>query len=184
MESPNGRAEIEKMFGNPATHDGQLNKVWEVSNIVLAAPPAGWQLYYQDGSKLTLVKGISIHKLLAGSFQEALSQIWNYAINQIGGTPNGGDIRKWIHDLRLDQTNGGFEFRPITGGTLLSLHAYGIAIDWDAEHNPRKKPLTKTLPDWWYQIWSDLGWSNGCHFSTPDPMHVQYATGAFMLNEE
>ncbi|MDQ2719934.1 MAG: M15 family metallopeptidase [Bacteroidota bacterium] len=184
MKPPHGRKEIEEIFGNPATPAGKLSKVWKDSNIILAAPPAGWQLYYQDGSKLSPVKGISIHKLLVESFHEALSQIWNYAKNKIGGTPNDDDIRKWIHGLCLDQTNGGFDFRPITGGTLLSLHAYGIAIDWDAEHNPRKKPLTKTLPDWWYRIWADLGWSNGCHFPTPDPMHVQYATGAFMLNEE
>lgn len=73
---------------------------------------------------------------------------------------------------------GAFNFRKITGGSRLSLHAYGIAIDWDPEHNPRQKPLKRTLPDWWYEIWGAHGWSDGRRFPTPDPMHVQFATGA------
>ena len=184
MKPPHGREEIEKLFGSPSSPDGNLDKVWESKNISLVEPPGEWQLYYQDGSKLTKVKGINIHNLLADSFHSALNEIWKYAQQQIGGTPTSEQIRTWLHDKRVDQHNGGFEFRPITGGTLLSLHAYGIAIDWDAEHNPRKKPLTKTLPDWWYDIWLSHGWSNGCHFPTPDPMHIQYATGAFQLNGE
>src|SRR5205085_2267821 len=101
MKTPNGRQEIEEMFGNPAKSDGNLNEAWEGENI-----------------------------------------------------------------------------RKITAGSSLSLHAYGIAIDWDPDHNPRGKPLTKTLPDWWFDIWKNHGWSDGRHFPTPDPMHVQFATGA------
>lgn len=167
------------MFGNPANADGTLNEAWEGANIRKIAPPDGWQLYYQDDKRgLVPVSGIRMHKLLEDVFHAALDDIWAFAAQQIGGKPSGDDIRMWLHKRRLDQHGGGFNFRKITGGTSLSLHSYGIAIDWDPDHNPRQKPLKKTLPDWWYDLWAKQGWRDGRHFSTPDPMHVQFATGA------
>jgi hypothetical protein len=178
MNTPNGRKEIEKMFGNPANNDGTLNEGWEGANIRKVAPPDGWQLFYQDDNGLVPVSGIRMHKVLEDVFHSVLDDVWGYAKQQIGGSPSGDAIRGWLHQRRLDQHGGGFNFRKITAGSKLSLHAYGIAIDWDPDHNPRKKPLTKTLPDWWFEIWAARGWSDGRKFPTPDPMHVQFATGA------
>jgi hypothetical protein len=179
LDTPDGREEIEKMFGNPANNDGTLNEAWEGANIRKIAPPDKWQLYYQDDTAgLVPVSGIRMHTLLEDVFVAALDDIWNRAGQTIGGSPTDDAVRAWLHSNCLDQHGGGFNFRPITGGSNLSLHAYGIAIDWDPDHNPRKKPLTKTLPDWWYDIWANHGWTDGRHFATPDPMHVQFATGA------
>jgi hypothetical protein len=178
MDTPHGRDEIEAMFGNPANADGTLNEAWEGKNIRKVAPPDGWQLYYQEDEHLTLVSGIRMHKLLADSFIAVLDDIWAHAAEEVGPGATDDEIRDWLHARRLDQHGGGFNFRPITGGKKLSLHAYGIAIDWDPDHNPRQKPLTVTLPDWWFDIWAKHGWSDGRHFATPDPMHVQFATGA------
>src|SRR5260370_3348055 len=179
MKTPNGRKEIEDMFGNPANNDGTLNEAWEGANIRKIPTPNGWQLYYQDDNLgLVPVSGIRMHKLLGDVFQATLDDVWDYAKQQLGGSPSGDAIRDWLHQRRLDQHSVGFNFRKITAGTKLSLHAYRIAIDWDADHNPRKKPLTKTLPDWWYAIWAKHGSSDGRRFPTPDPMHVQFATGA------
>ncbi|HEY4336754.1 MAG TPA: M15 family metallopeptidase [Puia sp.] len=180
MNPPNGNAEINAMFGNPANPDGSLNHAWLSASIVTVAPPAGWQLYYQASpGALTPVNGISMHHLLKDSFQTVLQAVWAFAVQQIGGTPGDDVVRAWLHDLRLDITGGGFNFRPNTSNpAVLSLHSYGIAIDWDPIHNPRQKPLVRTLPDWWYAIWNQNGWSDGRHFPTPDPMHVQFATGA------
>ena len=175
---PNGRREIEEEFGNPANTDGTLNEAWEGANIRRVAPPDGWQLYYQSDNGLVKVSGIRIHRLLEDVFVSALDEVWQFASQQIGTAATDEQIRDWLHRRRLDQHGGGFNFRKITAGTKLSLHSYGIAIDWDPEHNPRKRPLTKTLPDWWYAIWSGRGWSDGRAFPTPDPMHVQFATGA------
>jgi hypothetical protein len=185
MRTPNGRAEIEAMFGNPANADGTLNEAWEGQNIRKIAPPDGWQLFYQEdlapparGIRLVPVSGIRMHRLLADSFVAVLDDIWEHARAQLGGAASDDAIRNWLHQRRLDQHGGGFNFRKITGGTSLSLHSYGIAIDWDPENNPRRKPLTVTLPDWWFDIWARHGWTDGRHFRTPDPMHVQFATGA------
>ena len=178
MKTPNGRKEIDDMFGYPANNDGTLNDHWYDKNIRKIAPPDGWQLYYQDDNGLVEVTGIRMHYLLESVFQTAMADIWDYAKKQIGGSPSRDAIRAWLHKTRVGQHGGGFNFRPITGGKNLSLHSYGIAIDWDPDHNPRQKPLKKTLPDWWYDIWAKHGWSDGRHFPTPDPMHVQFATGA------
>ncbi len=178
MQTPHGRVEIERIFGNPANSDGTLNEAWEGENIRKIAPPNGWQLFYQADTGLVRVSGIRIHRLLEDSFIAVLDDVWAYAKAEIGSAATDDQVRAWLHQRRLDQHGGGFNFRKITGGTKLSLHSYGIAIDWDPEHNPRKKPLTKTLPDWWFEIWKNHGWTDGRRYPTPDPMHVQFATGA------
>jgi hypothetical protein len=177
LQTPNGRAEIEEMFGKPNKSDGTLNEAWEQDNIARVAPPPGWQLFYQDDNGLVPVSAIRIHRKLAGSFQQVLNDIWDHVKSDLGSDVTDIDIRKRLHELRLDQHSGSFNFRPIRGKNALSLHSYGIAIDWDANHNPQGD-LSHTLPDWWYDIWHAHGWTDGRHFSNPDPMHVQFATGA------
>ena len=177
-QAPNGLAEIKAMFGDPANSDGALNEAWESANIQKVAPPAGWILYYQSDEGLVQVSGIRIHRLLATSLVAVLADIWAFAGANLGAGASTAQIQTWLHQRGLDQHGGGFNFRKITGGQGLSLHSFGIAIDWDPENNPRQKPLTKRLPDWWYEIWEKHGWSDGRLFTTPDPMHVQFATGA------
>jgi hypothetical protein len=180
MNTPNGYNQIRQMFGNPANDDGSLNQAWYHANIITVPPPPGWRLYYQNApDSLVLIAGISMHRLLADSFLVILQQIWDYAKQQIAAPATDDAIRAWLHKNCLDQTGGGYNFRKSKGSTTkLSLHSFGIAIDWDPLHNPRKKPMSKTLPDWWYAIWAQHGWTDGKHFTTPDPMHVQFATGA------
>lgn len=81
-----------------------------------------------------------MHHLLEDTFLAALHDVWKYAKKQIGNGTSDESIRAWLHKRRLDQHAGGFNFRKITAGKSLSLHPYGIDIDWDAEHNQRKKP--------------------------------------------
>jgi hypothetical protein len=180
MNTPNGYSEIDALFGNPSNPDGSVNLAWQHAHIVAVAPPAGWQLYYQaSAASLTPIKALSMHQLLKDGFQTVLNQVWAFSAKEIGGNASDDAIRKWLHDFRLDVTAGCFNYRPSSGnGKVLSLHSYGIAIDWDPLNNPHKLPLSRTLPDWWFNIWAQNGWSDGRHFKTPDPMHVQFATGA------
>jgi hypothetical protein len=180
LSTPNGYTEINAMFGNPAKADGTLNTNWEIQNIISVLPP-GWRIYFQqsDTQLPELKQGIRMHKLLKENFLAVMEEIRQYAIGVIGGTPDNATIQNWLHTERLDRTGGGYEFRPNTSNpNALSMHAYGIAIDWDPLNNPRGKPMKNTLPDWWYNIWAAKGWIDGRHFTTPDPMHVQFAKGA------
>jgi hypothetical protein len=180
MKTPNGYDQINALFGIPYNADGTLNKAWEHANIITVPAPPGWKLYYQNSpTSVVPIAGITMHRLLEGVFITVLNEIWDYAKKQAGDTATDADVRNWLHQYRLDITGGGFNFRKSSGDpTKLSLHSYGIAIDWDPLHNPHQKPLIRTLPDWWYAIWANNGWSDGRHFNTPDPMHVQFATGA------
>ena len=56
MTTPNGRAEIEAMFGNPANPDGTANQAWQSSNIQKIAPQDDWRLFYQDYPSGTSVR--------------------------------------------------------------------------------------------------------------------------------
>lgn len=178
MKTPHGRAEIEAVFGKPSNQDGTLNEAWEGEFIRKVAPPDPWELYYQSDTGPVRVSGLRLHRLLEDEFLAVLDDIWAHAKGELGGQATDNKVRAWLHEQRLDQHGGAFNYRKITGGSKLSLHAYGIAIDWDPEHNPRKKPLTRTLPDWWYEVWKAHSFSDGRKFPTPDPMHVQFATGA------
>src|SRR5262249_51548130 len=142
-------------------------------NITRVAPPAGWQLYYQSDDVPIPVSGINLHKKIGPLFQQVLSDIWNKVKADLGGNASDNDIRKRLHELRVDQHSGGFNYRPIGNTQKLSMHAYGIAIDWDADHNPQGNP-NHTLPDWWYDCWNKREWTDGRHFPKTDPMHVQY----------
>lgn len=177
LPTPHGREQIELVFGRPNNLDGTLNELWESQNIIRVIPPPGWQLYYQDDSGPVAVSGIRLHRKLEDNFRSVLSSVWSHAKGEIGGQASDDEVRQWLHERQLDQHAGGFNFRPIAGTNRLSLHSYGIAIDWDADHNPQGGP-SRTLPTWWYDIWHAHGWSDGRHFSNPDPMHVQFATGA------
>lgn len=176
MNTPDGLKEIEAVFGNPAKSDGRLNEAWEARNICLVAPPPGWQLYFQEDHGIAPVPGIRMHRQLRDSFTAVLNDIWEYARRQVGARATDEEILGWLHERRLNVHGGGFNFRKKIGGGGLSLHSYGIAVDWDPDHNQNLPD--KTLPDWWYGIWNERGWVDGRDFPIPDPMHVQYAKGA------
>lgn len=180
MRTPNGYDEIKAMFGDPSGPDGTLNPVWEAKNIKRVTPPKGWKLFYDDGTApLKTVSALSVHRILEPTLTNTLREVWEYARSQIGTAANDAQIQTWLHDHRLDLIGGAFNYRKkrVTASQI-SLHSFGIAIDWDPLHNPQKKPLTCTLPNWWYAIWQANGWHDGRQFPTPDPMHIQYATGA------
>lgn len=185
MKTPNGSLEVERLFGNPAASSGSVNLAWENDNIKLVLPPQGWTLYYQEDHDIVPSRGIRMHKLLEESFQEVMTEIWNHARIEVkkaigyDHTTSEYDelTRKWLHERHLDIHGGGFNYRKKRSGSHLSMHSYGIAIDWDPLHNPRGHSGEKTLPNWWYEIWHLHGWHDGRHFPTPDPMHVQFASG-------
>ena len=115
MKTPNGRKEIEEMFGNPAKSNGNLNEAWEGENIRKIPPPDGWQLFYQDNHAVVPVSGIRMHRLLEDVFHAVLDDVWNFAKDQIGGSPTPDAIRDWLHKRRLDLHGGGFNFRKKIG---------------------------------------------------------------------
>jgi hypothetical protein len=83
-----------------------------------------------------------------------------------------------ISRLRLDYFGGCFNYRPMRGGTMLSTHSWGIALDFDPINNQLKWDKTKATfgrPEYirWWEIWEEEGWVSLGRQRNYDWMHVQ-----------
>jgi len=85
-----------------------------------------------------------------------------------------------IAELRLDIWGGCFNLRPKVGGKTLSMHSWGIAVDWDPVRNALRMTRTTAqlarpeYSDWW-DIWTEHGWLSLGKARDYDWMHVQAA---------
>jgi hypothetical protein len=111
---------------------------------------------------------ILIHKKCAESLVRVLGAVWD---------ATGRDVAK-IKELRYDQYDGSYNFRPMRGGHSLSMHAYAAAIDWDAADNAQHTQKHLFQSDSLLIVkFKEEGWSWGGDWSagSVDAMHVQAA---------
>lgn len=104
-------------YGNPDSLS------WESNNIVTV--PCPWKIWFVDGKISQLVAGIRVHKKCAGSLTIVLGSIWDAV----------GKDQSAIETLHYHHYSGSYNQRPMRGGTMRSMHGFGVAIDWDAEEN-------------------------------------------------
>lgn len=139
-----------------------FGKPGDESNLVNIKP--AYQLYYCG----TPVKTIRVHKAIAKDVQAALSEILaHYGIDN-------------IKRLGLDQYSGSYNYRKSTNANSLSMHAWGIALDFAAEKNTysMKKPnasLSKPECEMWWKIWEKHGAVSLGRECNYDWMHLQFA---------
>lgn len=140
------------MFGRPGCEDDLVN----------VTPP--YPLLYEEKP----VKTIRVHRLIASRVEAALSAV----LKAYGAAK--------IKQLGLDQYSGSYNYRPSTGGSSLSMHAWGIALDWDAEHNTMQmhKPEARfSGPEYeaWWRAWEEQGAVSLGRERDYDWMHIQFA---------
>lgn len=156
---PDGRAAVISAFGDITKFirsDGTLSPKWEETQIRRVVLPRPLPL---SGELTTNVTRITCHVLLTDALRDAL-----HAIDDAG-------LWSGLHSY-----GGGFVFRPKRTANELSLHSWGIAWDFDPEHN--KLGTAGTMSPAIVKIFEANGFFWGGHFkSTKDPMHFQYATG-------
>lgn len=70
--------------------------------------------------------------------------------------------------------SGCFNIRNVRGGTQISAHAYGLAIDLNAEVNPLGGP--SRMAEEVIDCFEEAGFVWGGNFKRVDPMHFQYLT--------
>ncbi|MCG6907601.1 MAG: hypothetical protein LJE63_13390 [Desulfobacteraceae bacterium] len=85
-----------------------------------------------------------------------------------------------ITELRLDRWAGCLNERKMRGGNRWSLHAWGIAIDYDSEfngYNWGRDRATLAQPEYdpWWRFWEEEGWVSLGRTRNFDWMHVQAA---------
>lgn len=104
--------QIIKKYGVPnKTGKGYLTK------ITLPYP------MYLNWQTKTYIKSFECHKLVADKFLAVFNDILaHYGLDR-------------IKELQLDDFGGCFNYRLMRGGTKLSRHSWGIAIDLDPDRN-------------------------------------------------
>lgn len=174
---PNGRAEVNAFYGNPSDGSGHLSTAWATKNLTYITLP--YVLLY-EGKPVTRIQA---HRLAAPSFLAAFMAVWLHArlaVKERDGYDKDSayyDAKSaaWLDQYGLRDYGGCFNFRPIRGAKSLSLHSYGIAIDFAVESN-KLGQQSSTFPDWFVKCWEDQGFFWGMRFKgRKDPMHFQLA---------
>lgn len=102
------QANVEAFFGPPA------------QNQVMFPIPYPMRLAWDTG---TIVNRFQCHAKVVDAFSRIFTQtLMHYGLDQ-------------IRELRLDLFGGCFNHRPMRGGSQLSMHSWGIAVDLDPERN-------------------------------------------------
>lgn len=115
----------------------------------------------------TVVRGTSVHSKV----QDSLARVLTKVLEVYG---------KEITPLRLDLFGGAYNNRNMRGGTKKSMHAWGIALDFDPERNQLRWNADKAsfsasdYAEWW-KAWEEEGWVSLGKVRNFDWMHVQAA---------
>ena len=132
------------------------------NNLVSIVPP--YPLYYEGRP----VKTIRVHQAIAQDVQAALAEVLAaYGLDR-------------IRALHLDQYGGSYNDRSTAGGKSKSMHAWGIALDFDPERNSysSKAPhagLSRPECEEWWRIWEAHGAVSLGRERNYDWMHLQFA---------
>jgi len=136
------------------------------SNLVTVEVPYTLRL---DWDLSVRAQRVTCHKKVAESVQRVLQRVLDHYGEQ------------GITDLRLDRYGGCYNNRVMRGGTRLSMHAWGIALDFDPSRNRLewgrdRAAFAKPEYDFWWQTWEQEGWTSLGRRRNFDWMHVQAAT--------
>lgn len=151
---------LNEFYGNPRGKDGKVSTKWFRDNIMKWEPP--YPFFYSDGRQP--LKTLFIHKLCLDTFNNAFQEV----LDHFGPED--------IDNKRLNICAGTYNYRLMRGGSKLSVHAYGISIDIDPEHNPYPHPWTENgLDKDFITILEKHGFYWRGTNGDVDPMHFQCA---------
>lgn len=150
----------DSFYGNPRGPGGDdASEAWQKANLVYVTAP--WPLRMGD---IKLSRGIRVHRKVADSLRRVLDDIWQRV---------GQDLAE-IRRIGMDDTGGGFNYRVMRGGSALSMHSWGCAVDFD----PGRNGLGDSTPAMDHRVIAAFeaeGWEWGGHWSRCDGMHFQAA---------
>jgi D-alanyl-D-alanine carboxypeptidase len=136
---------------------------WERANLVTVKLPwrgvASWD-------RTLRITGLRVHKDTAGSLSDILALIWAMA----------GKSQRAIETMGMHLIGGGYNWRQKRRGSSLSMHSYGIAVDFDPDRNGMGDP-TPAMDLRVVEIFEHHGWTWGGRWSpaSRDGMHFQAA---------
>lgn len=147
------QSQVEKFYGKPGENQTTL-----VSPYPL----------YLDWDLSKSIKKFSIHEKCHDSAQRVMNRVLSHYGPQK------------VHEMGLDQFGGCLNVRRMRGGTRMSMHSWGIAIDWDADRNQlrftkAKAQFGKAEYSKFLDLWEEEGWISLGRERDYDWMHVQAA---------
>lgn len=124
--------DCDAFYGNPR-NGAKYSLTWYRQNITMVVPP------FRMTMGTIPITRIPFHRKCAGALEQALADIWQRS----------GRSQKVIDDWGMSVFSGSFNYRPMRGGTALSMHAYACAIDFDAPRNGlgNRRPNFANVPE-------------------------------------
>lgn len=135
------------------------------SRLVLFDSPYPLRASWDRRIKINRIK---CHEKVKESLKTVLTNVLNhYGLNK-------------IKELKLDLYGGSYSYRKKRGGSSWSTHAWGIALDFDPDHNQLKwgrdkAEFAKPQYDAWWRFWEEEGWTGLGRTKNYDWMHIQAA---------
>jgi len=151
---------LNHFYGDPRGRNGLVSTSWYKDNITKWTPI--YPMFYSEHN--VPLKTLLVHKLCVPTFDKAFGNVLkHFGIDK-------------IKELRLNISGGTYNYRLMRGGSRLSVHAYGIAIDMDPNYNPFPHPWhSGGINIDFANIMMEAGfWWRGYHGDI-DPMHFQCA---------
>lgn len=139
-----------------------FGKAGDESRLVNVVP--SFPVYF-EGQR---VRSIRVHEVIADDVREALEEVLaHYGLER-------------IRALKLDQYGGSYNYRPSRSGGALSMHAWGIALDWMPAENGMSVGAPKAVLSGaeyraWWEIWEAHGAVSLGRERNYDWMHLQFA---------
>lgn len=145
--------ECDRFYGNPRGPNAGPSAKWESANLTLVKCP--WVLRYAGKP----VKGLRVHKKVAASLATVLDAIWVRL----------GRSQAEIDRIGMSIYGGGYNFRLMRGGSSLSMHSWGCALDFDPVRNgmgnPKPNMDKRVVEEFEREGWEWGGhWKDGMHF--------------------
>lgn len=180
---PTFRFALESWQNRLRDQDGAADQV--------ATQPAKWPrqkdvpaFYGEPGSNQTVLK-LPYPMVLAWDLKAGVTKM---SINKKLATGAGRALQKTldhygidqIRALGLDRFGGCLNVRKMRGGNAMSMHSWGIAIDFDPEHNQLRwgrdrALLARAAYKPFLDFWEEEGWISLGRARNFDWMHVQAA---------
>lgn len=166
----------DSFYGNPrGKHLSHPNPLWEADNLIFMTLPYPMEM---DGKKVTRIR---VHKLCAPSLRRVLTAVRDHYYLAVSPAATSalhatGDGEGALKMAGVTQFDGMYTYRLMRGGTHLSMHSYGCAIDINAPANPfhSKKHLFQP-GSFIVQAFEAEDWIWGGRWKNPDAMHFQAA---------
>lgn len=156
--------DCDKFYGNPRGTGSTPSRSWEVGCLTKVKPP--FAMYYDRRP----VSYILMNRKCADSFRRVLDKIW------IAAGKDQSTVDKWGASTYA----GSYVYRKKRGGSTLSMHSYGCAIDLDPARNGFHNEHGNFSHGEAHKVveaFESEGWEWGGRWSgrSCDPMHFQAA---------